>query len=110
MLLLLVAQNSDVIVLAHSIPQLTVIHTHEPLFNSINHTLLGHCNVVANTIQLPGPGTRRLERRVSMSADSTSVNMNLLVIYFDHIKGWLFFIRYVFGGREKEVNCLPGHR
>lgn len=63
----------DVIVLAHGIPQLTVIQANQPLMNSALPTLLGQNNVTVNGIQLPGPTTRRQERKVTISPNRSSI-------------------------------------
>ena len=62
------------LVIAHGIPQLTLIFTHQPVFQTAGRPLLlGQCNVTASTVQLPGPNTRRQERKVLL--DSTNANV-----------------------------------
>lgn len=67
--------SSELLVIAHGIPQLTIIATNQPVFNTVRPSLLNQCNVTVNSVQLPGPGTRRQERKISLSPQNTSVRL-----------------------------------
>ena len=108
--MLLASASLDVIVLAHGIPQLTVIQANQPLMNSALPTLLGQNNVTVNGIQLPGPTTRRQERKVTISPNRSSVSVLSITSPLSTILTILSFcfVRFVFGGKEKETKYLLG--
>ena len=64
--------SPEVVILAHGIPYLTIIQTSQPIL-SATPTVLGQYNVGVHGIQLPGPGTRRQERKVFLSPDNNNV-------------------------------------
>ncbi|XP_057377420.1 WD repeat-containing and planar cell polarity effector protein fritz-like [Daphnia carinata] len=67
-----VCSSSELLVIAHGIPQLTIIATNQPVFNTVRPSYLNQCNVTVNSVQLPGPGTRRQERKISLSPQNTT--------------------------------------
>lgn len=72
--ILLACSSSGLLVIAHGIPQLTIIATNQPVFNTVRPALLNQCNVTVNSVQLPGPGTRRQERKITLSPNNSSVS------------------------------------
>ena len=68
--------------IVHGIPHLTIIATNQSVFNTIRPPLLSQCNVTVNTIQLPGPGTRRQERKISLDPNNSSVSLKTKLIVF----------------------------
>lgn len=66
--------SSGLLVIAHGIPQLTIIFTNQPVFQTLHPTPLSHCNVTVNSVQLPGPGTRRQERKVILNSTNDNVS------------------------------------
>lgn len=72
-----VCSSSDLLVIAHGIPHLTIIATNQSVFNTVRPPLLNQCNVTVNSVQLPGPGTRRQERRITLAPNNSSVNLNI---------------------------------
>ena len=71
-----VCSSPDLLVIAHGIPQLTIIATNQSVFNTVRPPLLNQCNVSVDSVQLPGPGTRRQERKIILSPNNTSVLFN----------------------------------
>lgn len=67
------------LVIAHGIPHLTIIATNQPVFNTVRPSPLNQCNVTVNSVQLPGPGTRRQERKITFAPNNNSVSLIELI-------------------------------
>lgn len=105
----LVCSSPELLVIAHGIPHLTIIATNQPVFNTVRPSPLNQCNVTVNSVQLPGPGTRRQERKITFAPNNNSVSLIELIRDTQKMILILLLIRSASGGREKGENCLPGH-
>lgn len=79
------------LVLAHGVPQLTVIQANQPLLSSTHPILLGQSSVTVNGIQLPGPATRRQERKVTISPNRASVSFQVLQANYQYYIEYFLF-------------------